>query len=360
MGPRVMVMAGGTGGHVYPALAVAEWLIEQGADLFWMGTRDSFESRVVPDRGIRMEWVDIKGVRGTGIKRRLLAPLQILRALYQAMRVIRRNRPQVVLGMGGFVSGPGGLMARLMGVPLVIQEQNRIPGLTNRLLSRFAYQVFEAFPGSFRGVEAVACGNPVRREIEAIETPQQRLTGRALPIRLLVLGGSLGAKVLNETLPEMLALLNPEQRPVVRHQCGRPHLEATQTAYREAGVTAEIHAFEEDMAEAYRWADLVICRAGALTVSELTAAGLGAILVPYPHAVDDHQTLNARYLVDAGAGLLLPQSEMTPQSLLARLQPLLTDPARLRDMSQRARVLAMPHAAERVGQACLEIAGGAR
>ena len=360
MGPRVMVMAGGTGGHVYPALAVAEWLMEQGADLFWMGTRDSFESRLVPEKGIRMEWIDIKGVRGTGIKRRLLAPLQIMRALYQAVRVIRRNRPQVVLGMGGFASGPGGLVARLMGIPLVIQEQNRIPGLTNRLLSRIASQVFEAFPGSFQSVDAMACGNPVRKEIEAIEMPQQRLTGRALPIRLLVLGGSLGAKVLNETLPRTLALLNSDQRPVVRHQCGRLHLEATRAAYREAGVRAEIHAFEEDMAEAYRWADLVICRAGALTVSELTAAGLGAILVPYPHAVDDHQTLNARYLVDAGAGLLLPQRELTPESLLARLRPLLTDTARLRDMAQRARALAMTHAAERVGQACLELAGGAR
>ena len=357
MAQCVMVMAGGTGGHVFPALAVAEWLREQGVDLVWLGTRDSFESRLVPEKGIRMEWIDIKGVRGSGITQRLLAPFQLLRALFQAHRVLRRVRPTTVLGMGGFVSGPGGLVARLMGIPLVIQEQNRIPGLTNRLLSRFATRVFEAFPGSFQNIDAVACGNPVRREIEMMESPQQRFAGRTAPMRLLVVGGSLGATVLNETVPLALALLPEALQPAVRHQCGERHLQMTETAYREAGVKAEIHAFEEDMAAAYGWADLVICRAGALTVSELTAAGLAAVLVPYPYAVDDHQTLNARFLVDAGAGVLMPQSEMTAQRLSEQLKRLFDEPSHLREMSVVARSLAMPQAAEQVGRACLEVGG---
>ena len=355
MGQRVMVMAGGTGGHVFPALAVAEWLRDQGVDLVWLGTRDSFESRVVPEQGIPMEWIDIKGVRGSGWGRRFMAPFQILRAMFQAMQVLRRVRPTTVLGMGGFVSGPGGLMARLMGIPLVIQEQNRIPGLTNRLLSRIASRVFEAFPESFNTVEAETCGNPVRREIERMESPQQRFAGRMAPMRLLIMGGSLGAKALNETVPQALALLPESTRPSVRHQCGEGHLQATEVAYRDAGVKADIHCFEEDMAEAYGWADLVICRAGALTVSELTAVGLAAVMVPYPYAVDDHQTLNARFLVDAGAALLMPQREMDAHSLSEQLEMLLNQPDYLRDMSVIARSLAKPDAAACVGQACLQV-----
>jgi UDP-N-acetylglucosamine--N-acetylmuramyl-(pentapeptide) pyrophosphoryl-undecaprenol N-acetylglucosamine transferase len=355
MGQRVMVMAGGTGGHVFPALAVAEWLREQGADLVWLGTRNSFESRVVPTHGIEMEWIDIKGVRGSGLLRMLMAPFQLLRALIQAMLVIRRVRPTVVLGMGGFVSGPGGLMAALMGIPLVIQEQNRIPGLTNRLLSRIAHRVFEAFPGSFQSANAVACGNPVRREIERVEAPEQRFVGRVAPLRLLIIGGSLGAQALNETVPEALALLPELIRPVVRHQCGANHLEKTEIAYREAGIEADIKPFEEDMAAAYSWADLVICRAGALTVSELAAAGLAAVMVPYPYAVDDHQTLNAHYLVDAGAARLMPQSEMNAQRLSEQLKMLFEQPETLREMSIIARGLAKPAAAASVGQACLEV-----
>ena len=350
-----MVMAGGTGGHVFPALAVAEWLRDQGVDLVWLGRRDSFESRVVPGQGIPMEWIDIQGVRRSGLTRRLMAPFQLLRALFQARQVLRRVRPTMVLGMGGFVSGPGGLMARLMGIPLVIHEQNRIPGLTNRLLSRIATRVFEAFPDSFRGIEVEACGNPVRREIEMMESPQQRFAGRIAPMRLLILGGSLGAKALNETVPQAVALLPESMRPVVRHQCGEAHLEATEAAYRDAGVKAEIHRFEEDMAEAYGWADLVICRAGALTVSELSAAGLAAVMVPYPFAVDDHQTLNARFLVDAGAAVLMPQSEMSAQSLSDQLKTLFDQPDYLRDMSVVARSLVKPEAAARVGQACLQV-----
>ncbi len=355
MRQRVMVMAGGTGGHVFPALAVAEWLREQGAELIWLGTRNSFESRVVPEQGIEMEWLDIKGVRGTGLLRRLMAPFQLLRALFQAMQVIHRIRPTVVLGMGGFVSGPGGLMAVLMGVPLVIQEQNRIPGLTNRLLSRIAHRVFEAFPGSFDSVKAEACGNPVRREIEMMEPPEQRFAGRSAPMRLLIIGGSLGAQALNETVPAALTLLAESIRPVVRHQCGVNHVAATEAAYRDANVEAEIHPFEENMAEAYGWADLVICRAGALTVSELAAAGLAAVMVPYPHAVDDHQTLNAHFLVDAGAALLIPQHEMDAQRLSKELKTLFEQPSYLRDMSVIARTLAKPAAAACVGRACLQV-----
>jgi len=355
MGQRVMIMAGGTGGHVFPALAVAEWLREQGAELTWLGTRNSFESRVVPEQGIDMEWIDIKGVRGSSLLRLLVAPFQLLRALFQAMQVIRRIRPTVVLGMGGFVSGPGGLMAVLMGIPLVIQEQNRIPGLTNRLLSRIAHRVFEAFPDSFDSVEAEACGNPVRRKIEMMESPQKRFAGRVAPMRLLIIGGSLGAQALNETVPAALALLAESIRPVVRHQCGANHVEATEAAYREANVQAEIRPFEEDMAAAYGWADLVICRAGALTVSELAAAGLASVMVPYPHAVDDHQTLNAHFLVDAGAALLMPQSEMDAHTLSEQLKTLFEQPDTLRDMSVIARTLAKPAAAACVGQACLQV-----
>ncbi|MDJ0806484.1 MAG: undecaprenyldiphospho-muramoylpentapeptide beta-N-acetylglucosaminyltransferase [Gammaproteobacteria bacterium] len=355
MEPRVMVMAGGTGGHVFPALAVADWLREQGCDVYWLGTPKGMETRLVPERGYRMETVDVRGLRGMGWQRRLAAPFVLSRALWQVFGVLRRNRPGLVLGMGGFVSGPGGLMARLLRIPLVIQEQNTIPGLTNRFLARIANRVFEAFPGSFNpSVQAVASGNPVRPEIEALPNPEQRLKDHGGRSRLLILGGSLGAQVLNRTVPAALARLEPGLRPQVLHQAGEKTLQDALDAYAQHGVGAEIKPFLEDMAGAYGWADLVICRAGALTVSELTAAGLGALLIPFPYAVDDHQTQNAGFLVDAGAGLLMPQSELHAASLGAILQELLRDPQRLLSMAQAARRIARPRAAERVGQACLE------
>jgi UDP-N-acetylglucosamine--N-acetylmuramyl-(pentapeptide) pyrophosphoryl-undecaprenol N-acetylglucosamine transferase len=357
MAARVMVMAGGTGGHVFPALAVAQHLKALGCEVSWLGTPNSFEARTVPQYGFDIDWVDSFRLRGQGAATLLLAPFRLLRAMLQAWRVLRRRRPQVVLGMGGFVTGPGGLMSRLARIPLVIHEQNTVPGLTNRYLARIARRVFEAFPGSFpAGIRAEAVGNPVRAEIVALPAPAERATDRQGPCRLLVLGGSLGAQALNETLPQAIALLPAHRRYEVQHQAGRGKAESTRAAYAEAGVEAKVSDFLLDMAEAYGWADLVICRAGALTVSELTAAGVAAILVPYPHAVDDHQTRNARFLSEAGAARLLPQSELTAESLAVLLGVYCDDRARLLAMAEQARGLARTHATERVAEACMEVA----
>jgi UDP-N-acetylglucosamine--N-acetylmuramyl-(pentapeptide) pyrophosphoryl-undecaprenol N-acetylglucosamine transferase len=351
-----MVMAGGTGGHVFPALAVADWLRQQGCEVCWLGARNGMESRLVPERGYPMEFIDLQGVRGTALKRRLASPFVLLRALWQAFRVLRRQRPGLVLGMGGYVSGPGGAMAWVLRIPLVIQEQNAIPGLTNRILSRIASRVFEAFPSSFAdsGV-AEESGNPVRQEILELPEPEVRFGARGGSPRLLVLGGSLGAQVLNETVPAALARLEPEQRPSVRHQTGEKTYELAVERYRANEVEAELKPFESDMAGAYGWADLVICRSGALTVSELAAVGLGAVLVPFPHAVDDHQTHNAAFLVKAGAAVMLPQTELSAASLANLLEELLQDPVRLLAMAKAARRLARPDAAAMVGRACLEV-----
>lgn len=350
-----MVMAGGTGGHLFPALAVADWLKQQGCRITWLGSARSMESRLVPEYGYPLEQIEVSGLRGVGLKRRLLGPFVVLRALWQAANVLRRTRPNLVLGMGGFVTGPGGFMARLLRIPLVIQEQNAIPGLTNRLLARLATRVFEAFPGSFAGrLHAETSGNPVRREIIELPQPAERFTGRGGPIRLLVLGGSLGARAINQTVPEALSLMDPASRPEVRHQAGEKLLDETLTRYRSLAVEGDVKAFERDMAAAYGWADLAICRAGALTVSELAAAGLGAILIPYPHAVDDHQTHNAAFLVNAGAALLQPQDALNGQALARLLMPLMNDRSTLQRMAASARRLAVADAAEVVGRACLE------
>ncbi len=356
MGASIGILAGGTGGHVFPALAVAHRLRQSGQEVFWMGTPQGLEARLVPQHGFSMEWIQVSGLRGKGWKRRLSAPWQLGLALRQARAILKRRRPGLVLGMGGFASGPGGLMARWLGIPLIIQEQNRIPGLTNRWLAPFAQQVFEAFPQSFPPkVGAIPCGNPVRPEIQALPPPEARhLAAADRRRRLLVLGGSLGAQVLNETLPPALARLPEAQRPQIYHQAGERTLDLARAAYDRAGVAARIVPFIEDMAEAYGWADLVVCRSGALTVSELAAAGLGALLIPYPHAVDDHQTANARYLSDAGAAVLLPQSELNPETLGAMLSRLLQDPARLRTLAKLARSLALPEADARIAAACLE------
>lgn len=356
MGTSVAVMAGGTGGHVFPALAVAKLLREQGMEVFWIGTRRSMESRLVPESGFPMEWLSIEGLRGKGLRQILTAPFKLFQALLQAVNILRRRRPDLALGMGGFASGPGGLMAKILGIPLVIQEQNRIPGLTNQWLSRIATRVFEAFPGSFpeeRG--AATSGNPVRPEIVALPAPKERFGGRAGRGRLLVLGGSLGAKILNETVAGAVAALPSGERPQIRHQAGERTLDTARAAYREAGVEAEVIPFIADMAEAYAWADLVLCRAGALTVSELAAAGVGSILVPYPYAVDDHQTGNARYLADAGAALLMPQPELSTASLGAALTGLFSNPSHLIEMAEAARAKAQPDAAARIAQACWEV-----
>jgi UDP-N-acetylglucosamine--N-acetylmuramyl-(pentapeptide) pyrophosphoryl-undecaprenol N-acetylglucosamine transferase len=352
-----MVLAGGTGGHVYPALAAAQELAGRGWEIAWLGARDGFEARVVPGYGFPIDLVDVRKVRGEGLAAWLLAPVRLVRAMAEAAAVLRRRRPSVVLGMGGFVAGPGGLVARLLGMPLVIHEQNAIPGLTNRWLARVATRVLQAFPDTFPGGRlAATVGNPVRADIVALPLPEQRYTERAGPARVLVVGGSLGAKALNDAVPAALAALPAGGRPEVRHQAGRGKAEATEAAYRAAGVAADVTEFLIDMAGAYGWADLVVCRAGALTVSELAAAGVPAVLVPYPFAVDDHQTRNAAFLAEAGAAVLLRQAELTPTRLGGILAELLGDVARLRQMARAARRLACPDAARRVADACEEAA----
>lgn len=355
MGACIGIMAGGTGGHVFPALAVAEALRAAGAEVFWVGTHQGLEARLIPARGIEMEWIDFAGVRGKGLGRVLRAPWQLGRAVMQAVGIMRRRRPAALLGMGGFVSAPGGVAARLLGIPLLIQEQNRIPGLTNQMLARLANQVFEGFPGSFPASRNAVCsGNPVRRAILELAPPAERWRERSGPLRLLVLGGSLGAQALNASVAPALARLPEQARPLVRHQAGERTLEEARAAYRGAGVEAEISAFIEEMAEAYAWADLVICRAGALTLAELTAAGVASVLVPYPHAVDDHQRANATYLVEGGAAQMVIQSELSVERLTELLETLLSDRAALLEMAERARALARPAATETIAAACLE------
>lgn len=348
----VVIMAGGTGGHVFPALAVAERLRGQGVEVVWMGTRRGLEAQVVPAAGIPMEWVTISGLRGKGALSWLLAPFKLVVAVGQAVGILRRLRPRAVLGMGGFVSGPGGLAAWLLRRPLLIHEQNAVAGLTNRLLARLANRVMEAFPGSL-GRGAVLTGNPVRPEIAALPRPEERFAGRTGRLRLLVLGGSLGAQALNAVVPAALARIAAGQRPEVWHQAGSRNIDEARRRYDEAGVEARVVPFITDMAAAYGWADLVVCRAGALTVAELAAAGVGAILVPFPHAVDDHQTRNAGYLVQGGAALLVPQAQLDPQRLADLFAELGQDRGRLLDMAVAARRLAQPDAAEQVAALCL-------
>jgi UDP-N-acetylglucosamine--N-acetylmuramyl-(pentapeptide) pyrophosphoryl-undecaprenol N-acetylglucosamine transferase len=350
----VMIMAGGTGGHVFPALAVAERLRARGVPVVWLGSQRGLETKLVPPAGIPLEQIAVAGLRGTGLRRRLMAPLMLGRALLQAMGVLRRHRPCLVLGMGGFVSGPGGLMARLLGIPLVIHEQNARPGTTNRWLARLANQVLTAFPDSFPADRALVVGNPVRASITAVAEPAERFAGRTGPARLLVVGGSQGARALNQRVPAALALLPAEQRPEVRHQAGGQLYEMTVAAYQAAGVSARLEPFIEDMAAAYGWADLVLCRAGALTVAELAAVGVGAILVPFPFAIDDHQTANAGFLERAGAALILHQADLDAVRLAEQLRTLLSDRPRLLVMAQAARRLARADAAEQVATLCLE------
>jgi UDP-N-acetylglucosamine--N-acetylmuramyl-(pentapeptide) pyrophosphoryl-undecaprenol N-acetylglucosamine transferase len=354
----VLIMAGGTGGHVFPALALARLLRAASREVIWLGTRRGLEARVVPAENIPVEWLSVGGLRGKGMVPLLVAPWQLLRALWQAISVMRRHRPAVVVGMGGFVTGPGGLAAWMCRRPLLIHEQNAIAGYSNRCLAPLAREVLTAFPSAFPHLrKARLIGNPVRRDIAALAPPAQRFAGRDGAIRLLVVGGSLGAMRLNNTVPRALALLAGEAaapRFEVRHQTGEKHLDATRAAYAEAAITADVSAFITDMAEALAWADLVICRAGALTIAELAAAGVAAVLVPYPHAVDDHQTFNARFLVDAGAAHLLPDATLTPERLVEELRALCADRTMLLAMAEAARRVARPTAAEQMLDACLK------
>ncbi|MFS1524902.1 undecaprenyldiphospho-muramoylpentapeptide beta-N-acetylglucosaminyltransferase [Microbulbifer sp. 2304DJ12-6] len=350
-GKRFLLMAGGTGGHVFPALAVAQALREQGARIEWLGTRQGIEARLVPPANIPLHCIAVEGLRGKGRLALLKAPVQIARAVRQAHAVIGKVQPDAVLGFGGFVTGPGGVAARLSGRPLIIHEQNAVAGTTNKLLSRIANRVLEAFPSGLPRARQV--GNPVRREIAQLPAPQLRI-GTELPLRLLVLGGSLGAAAINAMVPEAIALLQPSQRPNVVHQAGESHLVLAREAYRAAGVAAEVVPFIGDMAEAYSAADLILCRAGALTVSEIAAAGIGAIMVPFPFAIDDHQTRNGQWLQDAGGAIVVQQREMDAQKLSELLQKLLADPQKLLEMAQAARRVAKVDATQQVVAACAE------
>jgi UDP-N-acetylglucosamine--N-acetylmuramyl-(pentapeptide) pyrophosphoryl-undecaprenol N-acetylglucosamine transferase len=353
-------MAGGTGGHVYPALAVARALQANSRDIVWLGTHRGLESRVVPAAGIDMEWISVKGLRRKGVLALIIAPLQLCWALLQSLAVIIRRRPAAVLGMGGFVSGPGGVAAWLTRRPLVIHEQNAAAGMTNRLLARLARVVLQAFPGSFNSkVIAETVGNPVREDIAAVPLPSERFGDRQGPLRLLVLGGSQGALALNRTVPAALAALDADIRPIVRHQCGERTLQTAKDAYAQNSVEVELLPFIEDMAEVYAWADLVVCRAGALTVAELCAAGLPALFVPYPAAVDDHQTANARPMAAAGAAVIIQESELTTERLAGLLREWLQSRASLMLKAEKARALAKPDSLRRITELCLEQAGAA-
>jgi len=350
-GKKFLVMAGGTGGHVFPALAVAKALQEQGASIEWLGTQRGIEARLIPEADIPLHFILVEGVRGKGKLALLKAPLQIMRALAQARAVVKKVQPDAVLGFGGFATGPGGVAARLSGIPLIIHEQNAVAGTTNRLLSRIANRVLEAFPSGLP--RAVQVGNPVRNEISRLPEPQLRI-GTQSPLRLLVLGGSLGAVAINELVPKAIAQLPISLRPVVIHQSGERHLELAREAYRTAGIDAEVVPFIADMAEAYSSADLIICRAGALTVSEIAAAGVGAIMVPFPFAIDDHQTRNGEWLQNAGGAVVMQQNVMDAEKLSAKLQEFLSNPKKLLEMAEAARRVAKTDATDQVIAACSE------
>lgn len=350
-GKKVLLMAGGTGGHVIPALSLAERFAAEGLEVEWLGSPQGIENRLVPAAGITLNHIDVVGLRGKGLLRKLAAPFLILKAVQQAVSVLRRFRPDFVVGLGGFASGPGGIAARMLGIPVYIHEQNAVAGMTNRWLSKVARQTFAAFPKAFSDqVGAVVTGNPVRESLLSIPDKTVIKT----PVKVLVVGGSLGAQVFNERLPEALSKLPAEVRPEVWHQSGKSKLASTEESYQRFEVSARTQEFIDDMTGAFDWADLVICRAGALTVSELAAAGRASVLVPLPIAVDDHQTANARFLVEADAGILLPQKEMDTDHLAKVLGDLVGDPEKILAMGKNARRVARPLATEAVVQGCLE------
>ena len=348
---NVMILAGGTGGHIFPGLAVAHELRRRGVSVGWLGSEGGMETRLVPQHGIDVDTIAIRGVRGKGAATLLKAPFKLMSAVSAARAVLSRRRPQSVISFGGFAAGPGGLAAKLAGIPLYVHEQNRAPGMTNRVLSKMARRVLTGFPGTFADENVV--GNPVRAEIADVAPPSTRFDGRDGPLRLLVLGGSQGAAALNTAVPAALASLGNRARWQVRHQCGEKMVDAATTAYRDAGIDARVEPFIADMAAAYAEADIVVCRAGALTLAELCAVGVASVLVPFPQAVDDHQTKNAQFLVERGAARLLPQGEHLAAQLADTLESLGTRDA-LRPMADAARALARPDAASRVADFVME------
>ncbi|QBY54354.1 undecaprenyldiphospho-muramoylpentapeptide beta-N-acetylglucosaminyltransferase [Cupriavidus oxalaticus] len=351
--PRtLLVMAGGTGGHVFPGLAVAHALREQGWNIVWLGNRTGMEATLVPKHGIPMEYIQFGGLRGKGLVTKFLLPLNLLRAFWQSIGALRRVKPNVVLGMGGYITFPAGMMASLLGRPLVLHEQNSIAGLANKVLAKVADRVLCAFPDTLPGGEWT--GNPVREELAHLDAPQARYDQRTGPLRILVVGGSLGAAALNEVVPKAIALLPESERPVVTHQAGAKQIDTLRANYAAAQVPAQTLPFIDDMARAYADADLVICRAGAMTVSEVAAAGVAALFVPFPHAVDDHQTTNAKFLSSQGAALLVQQQDLTAGGLAQTIASL-TRP-QLKDMARLARGLAKPEATRRVAEVCSQLA----
>lgn len=386
MSRTILIMAGGTGGHIYPGLAVADALRAQNWNVVWLGAPNSMEAELVPKHGYPVAWVNFSGVRGKGLLRLLTLPFTLLRALGQSADAIFRHRPDVVLGMGGYITLPGGLMAALLRRPLVIHEQNSIAGLSNKVLAKLSSRVLSGFPGVLKNAEW--SGNPVRADIAAVAEPQARFANRSGKLNVLVVGGSLGAQALNEALPKALALMSEQERPNVLHQTGKKHFETVQKLYEQAGVNAgdmtrcaqatgagmpplhllpqtagctsnvsevDIRAFLDDMAAQYAKADVVICRAGALTIAELAAAGVASVLIPFPFAVDNHQTYNARFLSDRNAAVLLPQTELSAEKLAQLLRELTRE--KLLAMAQAARSLAKPNATQHVAQVCAELAG---
>ncbi len=351
---RVMILAGGTGGHIFPGLAVARALRARGAQVTWLGADGQMETRLVPQHDVPIDTIAVKGLRGKGIATLIGAPVRVLNAVRSAARVIAQRRPRAVISFGGYAAGPGGVAARLAGIPLIVHEQNRAPGFTNRVLARMARRVLTGFPQTFASsVIAEVVGNPVRDEIAAVQPPQLRMARGNDRMRLLVLGGSQGARALNMAVPKALQALN-DPTIQVRHQCGEKLRADADAAYAQAGIVARVEPFIADMADAYAWADIVVCRAGALTLAELCAAGVGSVLVPFPQAVDDHQTRNAEYLVERHAAVLLPQNDALADQLRNALIELRGNPVKRSAMAEAARAIARPDAAARVAQIVLE------
>ena len=358
-GKKVMLMAGGTGGHVIPALSLADQFRAEGLDVEWLGSPQGIENRLVPAAGIPLNCIEVVGLRGKGLLRKLVAPLLILRAVQQAMTILRRFKPDFVVGLGGFASGPGGIAARVLGIPVYIHEQNAVAGMTNRWLSKIARQTYAAFPGAFSAtVGAEVVGNPVRESLLSIPDKTYFDEKYDAKLRVLVIGGSLGAQVFNERMPDALALMTQDQRPDVWHQTGKGKLEATQARYKSLDVSVKSQEFIDDMTGAFDWADLVVCRAGALTVSELAAAGRASVLVPLPIAVDDHQTANAKYLTGVGAAIAIPQQQLVPKLKDTLAELLQAGRKKLIEMAKAARELSKPNATQIVAETCLGVSHG--
>jgi UDP-N-acetylglucosamine--N-acetylmuramyl-(pentapeptide) pyrophosphoryl-undecaprenol N-acetylglucosamine transferase len=351
--PSILVMAGGTGGHIFPGLAVAEYLRICGWSVSWLGNQNGMEYRLVKSCDFPFEAVDFGGLRGKGLKAKLMLPINLMRACFQSWKIMRRLKPSVVLGMGGYITFPGGLVSKLLKRPLVLHESNSVAGSANRALAKIAMRVLTGFPDTMKPAEWV--GNPIREEFDHMQLPALRYEQRQGPLSILVVGGSLGATALNESIPAALALIPQEQRPTVIHQAGDKHLADLQKRYAQLGVVADIRPFIDDMPSAYAQADLVICRSGAMTVSELAACGVASCLIPFPHAIDDHQTANAKFLSNADAAILLPQQYLNPQDLALMIQNL--NRADLKEMALCAHALSKPHATQRVAEVCANCAG---